>query len=275
MEIDTSSLLPSGRPRIHLDSLLVKRDHLLVGKNSCVCASLVNPRDQSYASLVSGLRRILPFIYHTAEQAIAIFLRYSMDFTNVLPFPPSFDFQWAHMGEILVCTYFEEIENTIVLSYKWRLNTTKNQHQYGMDLLAFDLKENPPKIYAIAVKTTDQGSTGRTPSVIYTANYELERYLSGEKLDDDLEVIAANLHTSQEMKKAFLDWYDPYSQGVPKYKPVLVPVPAIVIDENNWKDKYAHSAIQYDFGIPGAVRIICIDGLEDLVEAAYRRPNHG
>ena len=269
MYIEIKKVLPSGRPKINLDSLLNKRDHPKTGKNSCVCASLIEPRDQSHASLVAGFRKILPFIYHTAEQVVAILLRYGMDFTDALPLPPSFNFQWAHTGEILMCAYFEEVEDTVVLSYKWRLNTTKNQHQYGMDLLAFNLNENPPIIYAIAVKTTDQGQDGKTPSVVYKANYELEEYLSGKKLDDDLEIIAANLHTNEDIKKAFLDWYDPYTQGIPKSKPVLVPVPAIVIDEKNWQDKYAHPAIQYDFGIPGAVRIICVDGLEDLVKAAY------
>jgi hypothetical protein len=86
-----------------------------------------------------------------------------------------------------------------------------------------------------------------------------------------LGIIAANLHTSEDLKRVFLDWYDPYSQGVPKYKPVVVPVPAIVIDEKNWKDKYAHPSINYDFGIPGAVRIICIGELSDFVKAVYSK----
>jgi hypothetical protein len=147
MQIEMKDLLPSGRPKINLDSLLAKREHPKTGKNPCVCASLVDPRNQSRVSLLKGFRKILPFIYHTTEQAVTIFLRYGMDFTDAVPLPPSFDFQWAHTGEILVCTYFEEIEDTVVLSYKWRLNTTKNQHQYGMDLLAFNLSTQEIKFF--------------------------------------------------------------------------------------------------------------------------------
>jgi hypothetical protein len=269
MKIDIKELLPPGRPKIYLDSLFVRRDHPHEGRNLCVCASLADPQGESLSSLVKGLRKILPFIYHTFEQAVSIFVRYGLDPSKGVPLPPSFEFQWAHTGEILICAYFEEIENAVVLSYKWRLNTTKNQHQYGMDLLAFNLNQNPPVIYAIAVKTTNQGHDGKTPSVVYEAIYELRDYLASEKLDDDLGIIDANLHTSEDLKKTFKDWYDPYSQGSPKHKPIFVPVPAIVIDEKNWNDKYAYPSINYNFGILGAVRIICINGLEDLVKAAY------
>ena len=141
-----------------------------------------------------------------------------------------------------------------------------------MDLIAFDLRASPPELYAIAVKTTHQGETGKTPSVVYDAITELKDYLtSGNKLDDDLEITAANLHTDQEHRRVFLDWYDPYTQEVPQSRPVLVAVPSIVAEERHWQDKYALPAIQCDFGVPGTVRVICIDRLKDLVRQAYAR----
>lgn len=156
-----------------------------------------------------------------------------------------------------------------VLTYKWRLNTSRNQHQLGMDLLAFNLNSNPPTIYAIAIKTTSQGGDGKAPTVINSAVNELKKYLASEKLDDDLGIIAANLHTDDTYKESFLKWYAPYTQEVPAAKPNLVPVPAIVVDQNNWKDEYASSVISYDFGMPAQVRILCIYELESLVNQVY------
>jgi hypothetical protein len=265
----TVQLLPSGRPEIHLPMLLKKRDHPEKGKNLCVCVSLTPPVDESFKALVNGLRRILPFVYHSAEQVVAILARYGLDFAKAVPLPTAPTFQWAHAGEILMCAYFEECENTVSLTYKWRLNTSKNQHQLGMDLLAFDLSSNPPRLYAIAVKTTSQGGDGRTPSVISNAIKELKTYIGGEKLDDDLAIIAANLHTNAAHRDVFLKWYDPYAQDIPAAKPELIAVPGIVIDEKNWHDGYAKSAIEYDFGIPGAVRVLCVKDLESLVNQVY------
>jgi hypothetical protein len=211
----------------------------------------------------------LPYIYRSPDEVLAILRRQGMDFASEIPLPRSRKFQWAHTGEILICVYFEECEGADVLTYKWRLNTSRNQHQLGMDILAFDLKLTPPLIYAIAVKTTDQGRTGKTPSVVYDANSELKTYLSSDKLDDDLSIISANFHSDEEHRVMFEAWYDPYSQKLPADQPKLVPVPAFVTDTVNWRDEYAHPAIQKDFGMPGAVRVFCIDGLEKLVQEAY------
>jgi hypothetical protein len=208
-------------------------------------------------------------MYRMTEDVFATLCLHGMDFPQAVPLPDSFSFQWAHTGEILVCAYFEECEGHVVLTYKWRLSTAKNQHQFGMDLIAFNLNPTPPVIYAIAVKTTDQGRDGKTPSVIYDAIRELRDYLGNDRLDDDLEIIAANLHTDEVHRRMFLDWYDPYTQGVPADKPCLVAVPAIVIEAQNWDDKYAKPAIDCDFGIPGSVRILCLHNLENLVRLVY------
>lgn len=269
MKVDLDNFLPPGRPTINLHLLLDSREHPESGNNLCKCASLTAPQSESHQSLVKGMRRILPFMYRRVEQVIETLARYGMDFAEEIPLPTSFKFQWAHAGEILMCAYYEECEQATVLTYKWRLNTTKNQHQLGMDLLAFDLKINPPKIYTIAVKTTDQGDEGNTPSVIYDAISELKAYLSSEKLDDDLEIMAANLHTDENHRNVFLAWYDPYTQSVPATKPEIIPVVAIVIDEKNWRDKYARPAIRQDFGVPGAVRILSIAGLTEFVQQTY------
>ena len=271
MYVHVDNLLPPGRPPIHLDLLLESREHPEKGSNDCICAALRDPRADHHSALVRGLRRILPFMYRTVEQVMSILCRYGMDFSDGVAQPPtSFDFQWAHIGEILTCAYLEEIEDVVVLTYKWRLNTTRNQHQFGMDLLAFDLDAAPPKLFMIAVKTTKQGKDGKTPSVVYDAIKELKDYLtSSTKLDDDLEIIAANLHTDESHRTAFLDWYDPYTEGVPQAKPDLVAMPAIIAEEGHWQDKYALPAIKHDFGVPGTVRVICIDRLEDLVRLVY------
>ncbi len=269
IEVDIE-LLPPGRPSISLALLLAKRDHSTTGANPCVCVSIEQPITENRDALLNGMRKILPFIYHAPTEAIKILFRYGVNVTSNIFTPPSPTFQWAHAGEILMCAYFEECENNVVLSYKWRLNTTRNQHQFGMDLLAFDLQTSPPVIKAIAVKTTHQGSNGKTPSVVYDAINELKEYLISEKLDDDLEVISANLHTDDVNKKIFKDWYDPYAQGVPSQRPQLIPVPAIVIDAQHWQDKYALPAIQHDFGMPGMVRILCIDELENLIQETYK-----
>ncbi|MGE3440566.1 MAG: hypothetical protein AB7O81_33450 [Blastocatellales bacterium] len=133
--------------------------------------------------MTNGICRILPFMYRSFDEAIAIFWRRGVKFRPAdFPFPTSAEFQWAHAGEILICAYFEECEEAEVFTYKWRLNTSRNQHQLGMDILAFNLKLTPPRIYAIAVKTTDQGRNGHTPSVVSKANSELKAYLSSDKL---------------------------------------------------------------------------------------------
>ena len=273
MYVQIDNMLPPGRPRIRLDLLLTHREHSEKGLNDCINALLRDPRKQHHAALVNGLRRILPFMYRTVDEVISILSRYGLDFPRgVSQIPTSFDFQWAHTGEILTCVFFEEIEDAVVLTYKWRLNTTKNQHQFGMDLIAFDLNTTPPTLYVIAVKTTNQGEDGKTPSVVYDAINELKGYLTmGDKLDDDLEIIAANLHTDKDHRIAFLDWYDPYTQEVPQTKPTLVAVPAIVAEEKHWQDKYALPAIRCDFGVPGKVRVICIDRLKELVRLTYSR----
>jgi len=273
MHIQVDDLLPPGRPMIYLERILLCRQHPKLGRNPCVCAALRDPHPEYHSALVNGLRRILPFMYRTVEQAVDILLRYGIDFQEAISQPPtSFKFQWAHTGEILFCAYFEEIEGKVVLVYKWRLNTTKNQHQFGMDLMGFDLDASPPAIYVIAAKTTQQGEDGTTPSVVYDAIRELKDYLAqSTKLDDDLEIIAANLHTDKKHRTAFLDWYDPYTEGLPDAKPRLVAVPAFVAEEQNWQDKYAVPAIEADFSVPGMVRVICVDGLDHLVRQVFSR----
>src|SRR5262249_5450354 len=121
----------------------------------------------------------------------------------------------------------------------------------------------------IAVKTTAQGQKGTTPSVIYDAIAELESYLSSEKLDDDLEIISANLHAKDPYRTLFEEWYDPYTQKNPAHRPQLIPVPAFVVEAAHWQDKYVNQAILKDFGVPGMVRVMCIDGLETVVKRAY------
>lgn len=271
MQIQIDNMLPPGRPAIHLDRILTCREHPETGPNDCICAALCDPRPEHHSALVNGLRRILPFMYRTVEQVVDILSRYGVDFQKGISQPPtSFDFQWAHTGEILLCAYLEEIEGKVVLVYKWRLNTTRNQHQFGMDLIAFDLDSVPPTIYMIAVKTTEQGKDGKTPSVVYGAIAELRDYLANStKLDDDLEIIVANLHTDDKHRTAFLDWYNPYTEGVPDSKPELFAVPAFVAEEQHWRDDYAVPAIKSDFGVAGTVRVICIDGLEELVRRVF------
>lgn len=80
-------LLPSGRPEIHLPLLLLKRDHPQKGKNLCVCVSLMPPVNESFRALVKGLRRILPFIYRSAEQVMEVLTRYGLDFASAIPMP--------------------------------------------------------------------------------------------------------------------------------------------------------------------------------------------
>lgn len=194
-----------------------------------------------------------------------------MDFPKKVPLPTSPTHQWAHVGEILMCAYFEECENTVILSYKWRLNTAFNQYPFGMDLLAFDLSVSPPKIYAVAVKTSHGSKGGKKLSAINESIIELKKYLQEEKLDDDLEIISANLHTDEKYRDTFKAWYDPYTQGLPEDKPELIPVPGIVIDEDDWIDDYALPAISTDFGTKGIVRVLCIHKFQDLVTETYSR----
>lgn len=261
--------LSTGRPRINLDLLVKKRSHPDKGVNECVCITLVEPRTDSHSALVAGLRRILPFLYRSLDDMVELLKKYGVDIGPNLPLPDNFDYQWASTGEFLMCAYFEECENASILSYKWRLNTRRKQHPFGMDLLAFDLTSNPPTIYAVAVKTTSEGGTGKAPTAIYNAVTELSKYFAEEKLDDDLGVIFANLHTDDETRRIFEEWYDPYTQKVPSSKPKLIAVPAIVIDERNWNDRYAMHAMNYDFGVPGAVRVLCIHELESLVNETF------
>jgi len=268
---DSPALLPSGRPSINLRSLFAKRVHPDKGQNECVCISLAEPQPESHEALVNGLQKILPFIYRTREQAHEILDRYGMRLPKEIPIPTAFNFQWSHTGEILVCAYFEECEDTVVLTYKWRLNTANNQNPFGMDVLAFDFKTKPPRIYAVAVKTTDPGDKDKTPSVVFKALSELKDYLTTEKLDDDLELISAHLQTDDYHRQIFQAWYNPYSQKVPANKPCLIAVPAIVTEGDGWDDRYAKPAINYRFGVPGAVRIICIKDLDRLVRLTYSR----
>lgn len=269
MKTNENPKLPAGRPRINLNTLLKVRTHAQQGLNPCALASLEEPLDEYRLSLVKGLRKILPFMYRTNEQVIEILQRYGMDFSSNIPVPTSKSFQWAHAGELLMCAYFEECENKVVLTYKWRLSTTKNQHQFGMDLIAFDLNTSPPEIYLIAVKTTKRGETGKAPSVVSDALSELKTYLRDDRIDNDLEIICANLHTTDSYRIAFETWYDPYTQSHPSYKPKLIPVPAFIVEATHWQDKYAASAISSDFGIPGIVRVLCIDDLNSVVENTY------
>lgn len=271
VEIEISNSLPTGRKRINLHLLLAKRDHPVIGKNPCICVSLATPQAENRAALVKGMHRILPFIYRSVEQLMEILMSYGDELKSMLPYPKSPDHQWAHLGEILTCAYFEECEDTVIFSYKWRLNTARNQHPYGMDLIAFDVTVSPPKIYLVAVKTSHEGTDDKRLAAINNAITELKKYLKGEneKLDDDLEIIAANLHTDAAHKDLFKAWYDPYTQGVLESKPQLIPVPAIVIDTNHWKDDYALPAIRRDFGKQGMVRVLCIDELEKLVRETY------
>lgn len=271
VEFEISNALPIGRKPINLHLLLTKRTHQTAGTNPCVCVSLAAPKAENRAALVRGMHRLLPFIYRSFEQLMEILANYGDELKAVLPYPKSPDHQWAHLGEILTCAYFEECENTVIFSYKWRLNTSKNQHPYGMDLIAFDVTVSPPRIHLIAVKTSHEGTDDKRLAAIGNAITELKKYLDGknEKLDDDLEIIAANLHTDSTHKDYFKAWYDPYTQKVPASTPQLIPVPAIVIDSNHWNDDYALPAIRKDFGRPGMVRVLCIDELEKLVQETY------
>lgn len=208
-------------------------------------------------------------MYMTYEEAINLFEKYGVDVGNKILIPDKFDYQWAHTGEFLMCAYFEECEDTVVLSYKWRLNTTRKQYPYGMDLLAFDLKAVPPIIYLVAVKTSHGSQKGRTPSAINKATSELNTYLSEGRLDDDLAVISINLHVDDLTRQTFEKWYDPYTQKIKASTPKLVAVPAVVIDTADWEDKFAAAVMSHDFGIEGAIRILCIDRLQELVEETY------
>lgn len=262
--------IPTAREPINLKNLLVSQDHPTIGINPCVCVSVNNPKDDCYASLLNGVRKILPFMYQFEDNVIKDLKRYGLDFSNKINyFPTSQDFQKAHLGEILACVYFEECEDKTVLTYKWRMNTTRNQHQFGMDILAFDFNSSPIKIYAIAVKTTYQGANGKTPGVFSDAINELEEYIKNGKLDNDLVVTSANLHVTDEIRIAFENWFDPYSQKVPQSNPELILVPVIIVDEKNWQDKFANSTINHDFGNPSIVRILQLQDLEVFVSKVY------
>lgn len=264
-----NNLIPTGRPPINLPVMVGTRNHPKNGKNSCICIELLAPEQTNHEALVNGLRRILPFIYRKYEDVVSILLRHGMDFADRIPLPTSFDYQWAHTGEILMCAYFEECEKKVVLTYKWRLNTSNNQNQLGMDLMAFDFAKTPPEIYLIAVKTSGEGADKKTPSVIYSARTELKNYLEVDTLHDDLEIISANLQTNDQCRQTFLSWYDPYSQGVAAATPVLVSTPAIVIEKNVWDDRYAEPLINFDFGTLGTIRIFTVFELEKLVQQVY------
>lgn len=266
--------IPTTRESINLKDLLDSEDHPTNGNNPCVCVTVKNPKSESQNSLLNGIRKILPFMYQFEVDVIKDLKRYGMDFSKKINyFPTSPDFQKAHLGEIFACAYFEECEHKTVLTYKWRMNTTRNQHQFGMDILAFDLNSSPIKIFAIAVKTTYQGSDGKTPAVFYNAVKELEEYIKYGKLDNDLVVTSANLHVNDESRKAFESWYNPYTQEVPQYVPELVLVPVIVVDENNWKQEYANSTINHNFGNPSVVRILQLQNLKDFVTQTYSGGN--
>lgn len=270
MTSSPSGRLPPGRPPLNLPLLIAKRKHPGTSTNDCIYINLVDPQADSHTALVKGLRRILPFMYRGREEAIKLYEKYGVDVGFHLPVPNKFDYQWAHTGEFLMCAYFEECENTVILSYKWRLNTTRKQYPFGMDLLAFDLNAVPPVIYLVAVKTSHGPPTGGgTLSAVSKAVAELNTYLSEARLDDDLAVIDANLHVDDETRKTFEQWYDPYSQKISSSKPKLVAVPAIVIDEKDWEDRFAAHAINHDFKIDGTVRILCIERLEELVKETY------
>lgn len=264
------SPIPTARESINLKDLLISQNHPTNGTNPCACISVKDPKDESLNSLLNGIRKILPFMYQFEDNVIKDLKRYGLDFSNKINyFPTSPDFQKAHLGEILACAYFEEYEDKTVLTYKWRMNTTRNQHQFGMDILAFDFSSSPIKIYAIAVKTTYQGSNGQTPTVFSNAVNELKEYVEKGKLDNDLVVTSANLHVTNESRIVFENWYDPYSQSVPQSKPELILVPIIVVDENNWQDKFADATINYDFGKPSIIRILQLNNLEDFVSKTY------
>jgi hypothetical protein len=170
-----------------------------------------------------------------------------------------------------MCAYFEECENKRVLTYKWRLNTSNNQNQLGMDLIAFDFAKTPPLIMLVAVKTSKEGADGNIPTVIYKARTELKNYLAGDTLHDDLEIISANLQVDDRCRQAFLNWYDPYSQGAAAATPNLIATPAIVIEKNGWDDRYAEPLINFDFGTQGAIRVFTVFELEKLVQQVYTR----
>lgn len=263
------SLLPTGRPSLNLVSLVKTRLLEKQSLHACKIVSICEPLDANFDALVKGMRKILPFMYREANEVVQTLCRYGLDFAKEVPLPPSPEFQFAHCGEFLSCAYFEECENLTVLTYKWRLSTTKNQHQFGMDLLAFDLTTSPPTIHAIPVKTTRQGGS-ETPSVIYKAISELKKYLESEQLDDDLEIIAANLQVAEAHQNLFLQWYDPYTQGIPASKPTIVATATIVIDEGQWNDDFAQPIINADFGVDAEGRIIAVPKLEELVTRAYQ-----
>jgi hypothetical protein len=146
MEKKIGNDLPTGRPPIYLNKMTERRNHVVNGPNHYISVSLAEPRDGNREALIKGMRRILPYIYRSPDEVLAILRRQGMDFASGIPLPPSSKFQWAHAGEILICVYFEECEESDVLTYKWRLSTSRNQHQLGMDILAFNLKLTPPMI---------------------------------------------------------------------------------------------------------------------------------
>jgi len=271
------SFLPTGRPRVHIHRLVSCRDLPSTGSNTGICVELASPEDENRAVLIKEMRRILPVMYRPLEDAFRIIFRYldqPSAITEQFPLPPSPDFQLAHIGEFLFCVYFEELENKIVPCYKWRLNTTDNQHQYGMDILAFNFDQEPPEIWLIAVKATEQGENNKTPSQVYDAVSELNDYLDSDKLDDDLGVISANLHTNVRQRNLFMNWYEPYTRGHSNTRPILVAVPAIVAEANVWQDKYARAALRSNFVsrdhiVSGTVRVVCIRNLRQLVDAVY------
>ena len=269
--------LPTGRPRIHFHRLVNCRNLPLTGPNAGICIELASPEDKNRSILINEMKRILPFMYRPVEDAIRIITRYIDQPSAIMkqfPLPPSSDYQLAHIGEFLFCVYFEELENKIIPCYKWRLNTTENQHQYGMDILAFNFEREPPEIYLIAVKATEQGENNRTPSQVNKAISELKGYLDSDRLDDDLGVISANLHTNTQQRNLFMNWYEPYTRGYSNTHPTLVAVPAIVAEANVWQDKYARIALRSNFvstdhTCSGAVRVVCIRNLRQLVDAVY------
>lgn len=266
-----SELLPSGRPSIHLPELLeVRKASFADTRNPFAVASLRQPVDAHHASLVAGLRRMIPFMYKRHDEVVEILHRHGLDLPKGIPIPSSVRYQAVHLSEFVSCAYAEECEQLTILTYKWRLNTSPNQHQFGMDLLAFDLSSQPPIIHAISVKTTSQAQTGRTPSVVYDAIRELNDYLLGDGLANDLPIIAANLDTSPALRDLFLDWFDPYSQGVPGSQPTMVAVVALVIDHANWQDDFAKPVATAAFPTAGRAFTLAIARLADLVESAFR-----
>lgn len=265
-----ASPLPTGRELINLVRILRSLPYSDESLNSGLCLTIEDPIDENRAALYYGLRKILPFMYRLEADVINDLKRYGLDFPEkVRYFPTSPAYQKAHLGEILACTYFEECESSLVLTYKWRLNTAQNQNALGIDVLAFDLNSDPVRIYALGIKTSYGGGNGKAPSGFYSSVNELVEYIKIGKLDNDLVVTAANLQVSDEVKKAFEDWYNPYSQALPSSRPVLVPVAFVVMDANHYKDEFADHPLTVDFGLPGLVRVLLIGDLEEFILSVY------